>query len=514
MHNASRTLTNLYFDSVVLMGAAARVKALDGVTEAAFFMGTPANKHLLASVGLASPEVEAAGTGDTLLCVAAANAALAEAALDDAVAALLGKKKAMQSSGADQARPRGLTGALREAQAHGGANLALISLPGRYVESEAMRALKRGLNVFIFSDNVALETEVRLKSEAVARDLLCMGPDCGTAWIGGVGVGFSNEVPRGRVGIISASGTGLQAVACLLAAQGEGVSHGIGVGGRDLSREVEGRMTLLALRKLQDDASTEAIIIISKPPATQTLRRLEQALAAASKPVVVACLGAAEHTGGRNVWVSTLADAVGAMLATLRKNPWQPATFSDVRQVRDIAARVGGAAHGKALLGLFTGGTLAHEAELIVQPLLGEVVYGDETAIDRSRHCILDLGDDQYTQGRPHPMIDPLPRSELLSRKGGNAGVVLFDLVLGRCSHPDPAEPLAAAMHGLRTRLGQATPVFVGAIVGTEGDRQNIAQQQATLRDAGAIVLPDNAQASRLAAVLLAPERADALLAA
>ena len=513
MYKACRILADAYFDSVVLMGAAARIKSRDGVKEAAFFMGTPANKKLLAAVGMTAPEVDAAAAGDTVLCVEADDASIAAAALDEAVAALLGRKQAAGATEAGRARPRGLGGALREAEAGGGANLALISLPGRYVESEAMRALKRDLNVFIFSDNVPLDAEVRLKSEAVARDLLCMGPDCGTAWLGGVGLGFCNEVPRGGIGIISASGTGLQAVACMLAAQGEGVSHGIGVGGRDLSREVEGRMTLLALRRLQRDAGTEAIVIISKPPAPETLRRLEGALASIDKPVVIACLGAAAREAGRHLWVSTLADAVGATVARLRELPWRAAAFTDIESARETAARLGGASRGKPLLGLFTGGTLAHEAEIIVQPFLGEMAYGDESAIERGRHGILDLGDDQYTQGRPHPMIDPQPRADLLRRHGDKAGVVLFDLVLGRCSHHDPAEPLAGAMHDLRHRLGAAAPAFIGAVVGTDADAQNHGRQASRLREAGAIVLPDNAQAARLAALLVAPERAGALLA-
>jgi len=512
MPTACRILGDAYFDSVVLMGVAARIKSRPGIREAAFFMGTSANKRLLAAVGMTSPDVEAANAGDTVLCVETEDAAQATTALDEAVAALMGKKQAADESKAGQARPRGLCGALREAQAKDGANLALISLPGRYVESEAMRALKRGLNVFIFSDNVPLDAEVRLKSEAVARDLLCMGPDCGTAWIGGVGLGFSNEVPRGRVGIIAASGTGLQAVACMLAAQGEGVSHGIGVGGRDLSREVEGRMTLLALQRLQQDAGTEAIIIASKPPAPEPLRKLENAIASLTKPVVIACLGAAERHMGKNVWVSTLADAVGATVAGLRKMPWQPAAFSDARSVHDAVMRLGSSARGKPLLGVFTGGTLAHEAEIVLRPFLGEVSYGDESAIEAGRHCILDLGDDRYTQGRPHPMIDPQPRADLLDAQGAKAGVVLFDLVLGRCSHADPAEPLASAMRSLRSRLGDSAPAFVGAVVGTTEDSQNLALQTSKLRDAGAIVLPDNAQAARLAALLVAPQSAGALL--
>lgn len=513
MHKACRVLADAYFDSVVLMGAAGRVKSMQGVREAAFFMGTPANRRLLAAAGFGLPEVEVAGAGDTVLCVEAADATAAAAALDDAVSALLGRKRA-SDSGTNRARARGLSAALREAQAQGRANLAVISVPGRYVESEALRAIRRGLNVFIFSDNVPLGAEVRLKTEALARGLLCMGPDCGTAWIGGIGIGFSNEVPRGRVGVISASGTGLQAVACMLAAQGEGVSHGIGVGGRDLSSEVAGRMTLLALTRLQDDEGTEAIIIISKPPAADTLQRLERALQSVTKPVVVACLGAEGRGIAHGLSVATLADAVDATVARLRGQAWHAAPFANPSAVRDIVARLGSTAKGKPLLGLFTGGTLAHEAEIIVQPLLGEVDYGDEAAIEKGRHCILDLGDDQYTQGRPHPMIDPLPRAELLDRQGAKAAVVLFDLVLGRCSHPDPAQPLASAVRRLRDRMGTSAPVFVGAIVGTQADSQNLGRQAAQLAEAGAILMPDNAQAARLAALLLAPERAGALLAA
>jgi FdrA protein len=212
--------------------------------------------------------------------------------------------------------------------------------------------------------------------------------------------------------------------------------------------------------------------------------------------------------------VPTLADAVAATLAGLRGTARQSAAFSDPEFARDTLARLGGATRGKALLGLFTGGTLAHEAEVVLRPLLGELAYGDENAIELNRHCILDLGDDQYTQGRPHPMIDPAPRAELLARHGGKAGVVLFDLVLGRCSCPDPAGALVGAIRGLRDRLGPGAPVFLGGVVGTAADPQNLAQQEAKLRDAGAILLPDNAQASRLAALLLAPECADRLLSA
>ena len=508
MSKAVVVLQDAYFDSVVLMGAASQVKKRPGMVEVAFFMGTEANKVLLGNVGLRLPEVDAATPADTILAVEAEDEAKAAQALEEAQEVLSGKRKTAE---AQQTLPRSLGGAIRQTE---GANLAVISVPGRYAEAEALRALTSGLNVFLFSDNVAVESEVRLKKEAVQRGLLCMGPDCGTAWINGVGIGFSNAVPRGRVGLISASGTGAQAVACRLAENGEGLSHCLGVGGRDLSLEVGGLMTLQALRMLEADAATEAILIISKPPHPAVLARLEDALRGVRKPVVVACLGARPRVEGNVCWVSWLAEAADTLTARLRGKPAEggaalPA-FDDPEAIRALLAQRAGAAG--PLLGVYVGGTLAHEGELAVNAQLGETVaFGDENALARGRSVIVDLGDDMYTQGRPHPMIDPSLRNDYLLRalKAG-AGVVLFDVVLGRCSHADPAGVFVEAMEEA-ARRGQR-PVFVGSVVGVEDDAQRLGRQVATLRAAGAVVLNNNAQAARLAALLASPQRRVAFL--
>lgn len=503
MDDHVRVIPDTYFDSVVLMGVAARAKSSAGVREAAAFMGTPANKALLVAAGFDLSGVDNAGTGDLIVAVSAESSEIADSAAADAIDSLLGKKRTTASDGVGTpAPPRSLAGAIRRiATRDARADLAVISLPGAYVETQAMLALKRGLHTFIFSDNVPVDAEVRLKTEAVERGLLCMGPDCGTAWIGGVGIGFSNEVPRGGIGLISASGTGLQAVACGLAAGGEGVSHGIGVGGRDLSAEVGGRMTLQALAMLEDDPATEMIVIISKPPAPETLPVLEKAVAAVTKPVVVACLGAPEHTDGDVVWVSTLSDAVEATLAVRQGRARSRADFTEPDRVAELVAGV--AVRRGPLLGLFTGGTLAHEAELILEGTLGNVAYGDESALSRGEHSILDLGDDQYTQGKPHPMIDPQARADRIRDDVDDAAVVLLDLVLGRNSHPDPSAPVVEAIDAARTRLGDQAPVFVASVTGTAADAQNRPRQEESLRAAGVLVLPDNAQATRLAAQLL-----------
>ncbi len=502
MQEAILVLKDMYFDSVMLMAAAARVKAEHGLDEAAFFMANPANRKLLAGAGFSPPEE--AGPGDVALAVRAADAAGAEKALAMARELLLAKKPAPSASGAGPVRPRGLLGAFRESDA----GLAVVSIPGQYVEAQAGLALSDGRHVFIFSDNVPLDAEIRLKKKAAAHGVLCMGPDCGTGWLDGYGVGFSNAAPRGRVGLVSASGTGLQAVACHLADLGEGVAQGIGVGGRDLSREVGGLMTLAALDLLNRDPATELVIVISKPPAPEVMARLREAAAGMNKPVVLCCQGAAGAPHPNLTWTATLAGAARAAADRLAGRPAATGDFDDPDLVRRLAAEH--ARPGGLLFGAYTGGTLAHEAETLLAPLLPDLAYGEESALAEGRPAILDFGDDQYTQGRPHPMIDPSSRSENMLRlaAGGKAGVVLFDLVLGRCSHPDPAGEFAKVMKRLEAASGGKKPVFVGAVAGLDGDVQNRSRQIETLRRAGALILPDNAQAVRLAALLTKPELA------
>jgi FdrA protein len=246
-----------YRDSMVLMRVAEALRALPGVREAAALMGTPANHELLTEAGLATSETRDAAPGDLMIAVQAETEAAADAGLAEVERILDERRSTVAPAG--QALPRTLDAALRLMP---DANLAAISVPGEYAAYEAQRALRRGLHVFLFSDNVSLDDEIALKRLAVERGLLCMGPDCGTAYVHGVGLGFANVVPRGRVGCVAASGTGLQAVVSRLAALGEGVSHGIGVGGRDLSAEVGGVMTMVGLEALAADAATEAIVVI------------------------------------------------------------------------------------------------------------------------------------------------------------------------------------------------------------------------------------------------------------
>jgi FdrA protein len=503
MPKRTEILPSFYQDSVVLMRLAREVRARPGVRQAAAFMGTPANRALLEETGLATSESRRARPEDLILTVDADTEADAERALAAARQLLTERRQAAETSSA--LRPRTLDSALRVLP---DANLVAISVPGGYARFEAMRALKRGLHVFLFSDNVPVPDEVALKREAVSRRLLCMGPDCGTAYLNGTGIGFYNVVPKGRIGCVAAAGTGLQAVASGIAALGEGISHGIGVGGRDLSADVGGLMTLFALDALASDRATEAIVLISKPPHATVLPRLEEAIARTGKPTIACILGATPPRGSAACWVDTLDAAADAAVAQVARRPWASRTFRDPDAARERLDRIlsGGRLADRAILGLYTGGTLAHEARLLLGTLLAS------TAAFR----VLDLGDDEYTVGRPHPMIDPQTRTDVIAKIGESpeCGVLLLDLVLGRGSHPNPAAPLAAAVHEAQSRARAAGRrlVAVASVVGTEGDPQGLAAQRAQLEASGIEILPTNAEAARLAALLVKPELRTALL--
>jgi FdrA protein len=493
---------SFYRDSVALMRVAEALRARPGVREAAALMGTPANHELLDAVGLVTADTASATPGDLILSVAAVDEDVATAALEAALTLLGEDPRALPSAGV--APPRTLEGALARAPA---SNLVSISVPGAYATVQARRALQRGRHVFLFSDHVPLADEVALKQLAASRRLLCMGPDCGTAYVAGVGLGFANVVAPGRVGCVSASGTGLQAVVARLDALGEGISHGIGVGGRDLSLSVGGLMTLLALDLLAGDDATEVIVLISKPPAPEVLPVLEVALARTGKPVVVCCLGACPRASGRMTWVATLDDAAEAAAAALHGRGWAdraPHEPADIHARLDRLARGGQLGH--TLLGLYTGGTLAHEARLVLEPALGQI-GASLGGTDPGGHRIVDLGDDEFTVTRPHPMLDPEFRAACVREAGRSAaiGVVLVDLVLGRAAHENPGRVLADAVHEARRTAEKdgRTLVVAGSVVGTAGDPQGLARQTAMLEAAGVELFGSNAQAARFAGLVL-----------
>jgi FdrA protein len=454
---ANRVERGRYMDSVALMRVSRRLETLPGVQAAALMIGSPSNKALLRDAGLLAAEGEQASANDLLIAVRALDALTAAGALDLAVEQL--SQPAAPTGAESLARARSLPGALARLPQ---ANLALISVPGEFAAYEARKALARGLHVLLFSDNVPLEEEAGLKRFAAEKNLLLMGPDCGTALIAGTPLAFANAVPRGDIGIISASGTGLQEVSTLIARMGGGISHGIGVGGRDLDERVGALGTLAAIDALEGDPSTAKIVLISKPPARAIAQRVLARVQRCAKPCVVCFLGH-ESSG-------TLRDAAEEIMG---------------RKLEGLALAALPSAKGLRVHGLYCGGTLCAEAELIFRRkgLTG--------------HQFVDLGDDQYTRGRPHPMIEPEIRNAHIARAVADpqVGVLLVDVVLGYGAHESPAAVLRMNDFG-------AKPV-VASVTGTDQDPQVWSRQVALLREAGVLVAASNAHAAELAAYLV-----------
>jgi FdrA protein len=480
-----------YADSVTLMRVSADVRQADGVQAALIAMATELNLDLLLAMGFRPPPGVQAD--HLLIAVRASDDSALSSALA-AVDAALSAAPADSRGAAQSLPPRTTSAAVRV----GGPGLALISVPGRYAFAEAMDALDAGCDVMIFSDNVPVEQEIVLKDIAAQRDLIVMGPDCGTAIVGGIGLGFSHTLAAGPVGLVAASGTGAQQILCLLDHAGAGVSAAIGVGGRDLSAAVSGRSARAALTALDADPGTELIVVVSKPPAAEVAALLREFADGLATPVQFTLIGPGEPdlTAATETALRTLRLAVPEWPSWPgRTAPGQPA---------------GG------LRGLFAGGTLCDEAMVIATERLGPIWSNiplrpdlrvasraltappSATGTTATRHVMIDFGDDELTAGRAHPMIDQTLRLERLAAEAADPGVsvVLLDVVLGHAAHPDPAAELGPAIAAARARGELAVVV---SLIGAASDPQDPARQAAALQAAGAHVFASNAAATRFA---------------
>ena len=508
-----------YVDSVVQMSASRAMMDVDGVEWAAAAMGTPANLETLAGRGFDLDGVEATAN-DCFLAVQAASDASGDTALEVGEAALAGGPGGGPGGPAGPGapeRPRSLGEAV---DALGGAaNLAIVSVPGDYAALEAHKALSAGMHVLLFSDNVPLEEEVELKERAEQTGLLVMGPGAGTAMLGGTGLGFANVVSarngdadadsRPGVGVVAAAGTGAQEVMSLLDRGGARVTAVIGVGGRDLSETVGGRMARSGLRALRDDPGTDAVLLVSKPPSEGVARAV--LAEAGGKPAVAALIGLAEPvpTPAGVELASTLEGGATTLLAALGLPPL------DLDGGLRAAVEAGLAqlpAERTLVRGLFSGGTLCYEALVILSGILGPVYSntpickGWGLPAPEGAHVCLDLGEEEFTKGRPHPMIDPEARIEHVRIEGGrpDVAVVLLDVVLGYGAHDDPTGRLAPVCADIRA--GGRGPAVVAYVLGTDADPQGLTRQRATLAEAGCIVPPTAGRAA-LAAAALATRR-------
>lgn len=497
-----------YYDSVFLMLINQDVKKTEGITEAVVAMGTEMNRALLADMEMSSAEVESATANDLIIALDGATEASLDAA-EQAVHTLLQKKSGTRE---EAFRPNSLDTAIDVLP---DANLALLSIPGRYVAREARKALERGLNVMIFSDNVPLQDEIALKRLARERGLLLMGPDCGTAIINGKPLAFADVVRRGPIGVVAASGSGLQELTCCIDKAGGGVSQAIGTGGRDVREEVGGITMLMGIEALSADPATTVITIIAKPPAESVVDASLEALRRAGKPAVVHFIGARRRDDdGLIRFAPSLEDAAAMAVELAGGRAYRGEDFSlpPERIAEIVAAESGRLGPGqKYVRGLFAGGTLAEEAIFVLQGALGTVYSNvhpdpagrlDDPTVSRE-HSIIDLGDDTFTVGRPHPMIDVSIRNEQLEKEvaRGDMALLLLDCVLGYGAHEDPAgamkESITAARHAA-VAAGGYLPV-IASVTGTDGDPQGLSAQRRTLEELGCVVMPSNVQAARLA---------------
>jgi FdrA protein len=493
----------IYHDSLTLMRLTRDLELVTGVRRVAVIMATPYNRALLRDAGLLTPDGDRASANDLLIAVEADEIGAVHVGVQAAEAALSPSRSSALSAQPIH-RPRTLQAGL---QMLDGANLALISVPGLYAGVEAMKALRAGLHVMLYSDNVSMDTEVELKRLALGRDLLMMGPDCGTAIINGVPLGFANAVPRGRIGLAAASGTGLQEVSCLIAATGEGISQAIGAGGRDLSDQVGGLMMTRALEILDIDPQTEVICMLGKPPGPMTWEHLQARLVQLRKPCIVHFSGVAAGAGCSWYPAATLEDAALGAVALARGTGPEPSEFSissaAIECVVEDATRSMRPCQ-RFVRGLYAGGTLAYEALSLMRAKLSTVHLNGLK--EGEGHYIVDLGDDRFTVGRPHPMLDGTLRRDwiLHAAQDSSTAVILLDVILGYGTHPDPVGELLPVLQRA-TRQAQVAGrhlAVVASVCGTEQDPQRRSLQVDALRTHGVIVMPSNAQAARLAALI------------
>ncbi|HLB16487.1 MAG TPA: acyl-CoA synthetase FdrA [Burkholderiales bacterium] len=505
---AARVKPNFYKDSVALMRISQEVLGRAGLARVSLLMGTPANKDILGQADLLAPELAGASPADLMVLVDGDEAALVPAL--EAIEVALAGGDAKARTDRTEIAPRSI--AMGVAQL-GRATLAQISVPGPYAAAEALKALKAGLHVFLFSDNVPLAEELAVKRLAARKGLLVMGPDCGTAILNGVPLGFANAVRRGAIGLVGASGTGMQEVSCRIHALGEGVSHAIGTGSRDVYEEVGGTTLVAGLELLGRDPATRVITIVSKPPAPSVAERALAAARATGKPTVCLFLGAKLDGGGNLHPVATLEQAAATAVALARGGGLADPGRSGAPAASTFPKL---ARSQRNLRGLYSGGTYCTEAQLVWRdagleawsnaPLEKKLALPH--AAPSRGHTAIDLGADEFTVGRPHPMIDFAARVERLGVEARDPSVaaIVLDVVLGYGAHPDPAGALAPAVGEARAvaaREGRGLMV-IGFVCGTEDDPQRLASQAAKLAEGGMVLASGSTAAAELAARVVA----------
>jgi succinyl-CoA synthetase alpha subunit len=501
---------NTYFDSVTLMGITKRLASLEGVLNLSVSMGSDLNKALLRDSGMSTPEAEAATPNDLIISFCLEDEENTAQLFESIEKGLVNRNK----GGASKAKPVGIKSALN---ASPDANMVVISLPGEYAVLEAKRALQQDLHVMMFSDNVSIEDELMLKSLAHQKGLLMMGPDCGTAIINRKALCFANVVNQGRVGVIGASGTGTQEITVLLDQYGYGVSQVIGTGGRDLSKNINAIMMCDALQALAQDPGTDLIVLVSKPPEVSVAEKVSHLAKQAGKPVVVCFLseGISRASDANLHFANTLEEGAQKAVALLNTSAKVAPVAVDTALVAELSNKLD--AGQKYVRGVFCGGTLTDEARIIFKnqcpdlPCYSNVAKKPEEKLvnpnESVKNSFVDMGDDAFTVGKPHPMIDPTLRNLRLIQEAVDpqTAVILLDIVLGFGSNEDPAgvtlEGIEAAKKAAQQQGREV--IFVGYVLGTDKDPQIMKLQMQKLESAGVILGKNNAHAARIAAAII-----------
>ncbi len=502
---------NQYYDSVFLMGISKRLSEVGGVRQNAVLMGSDSNKGLLSSIGIHDAEIDAAQPNDLIVAVIADTQQIADGVLGELDKYLAGGMPVSVTS-----NPHSLQEGLAQKP---NADLAVISIPGEYAAREARHALEAGLNVFLFSDNVSTQDELELKQLASGKNLLVMGPDCGTSLIGGVGIGFANVVRRGPIGVIGAAGTGLQEFTSQVHNAGFGISHAIGTGGHDLSDEIGGLTTFTALAALEANPQTQVIVVISKPPGHRTLTRLLERFEACPKPVIGCFLGmriASQDQSGMFQPAHTIDEAVRLAISSLGgKDTHEESVFSN-EEAEWIARETSSwSSEQKYLRGVFAGGTFCYQAQQILRD--ADITVQSNAPLDSKDkledsdcsigHTIVDMGADEYTVGRPHPMIDGMLRKQRIHTEACDpqTAILFVDFILGYNASMDPVgdllEAILEAKQAAKSHNRHLT--VVASVCGTDGDPQILNMQITMLREAGVFVFQSNAKATSFCAALL-----------
>lgn len=486
---------NTYFDSVSLMTLSTRANSIEGVKQVNVAMGTAMNKDVLKNVGLYTEEVETAGKGDLMIVVESREGYDLDELVKKVEEAMMRKNENKETADIVYSS---VEAAVQENE---NANLAVISVPGAYAARVARKALNQGLHVMMFSDNVSLEEEISLKKEAHEKGLFVMGPDCGTAIINGQGLCFANKIRKGKIGIVAASGTGAQEVSVRIHDFGGGVSQLIGTGGRDLSEAVGGIMMLDGMRALAEDEGTEIIVLVSKPPAKAVAEKIYKEVKKISKPVVICFIGGNKEeieASGAYYGKTTKQAALQAVILSGVPEETINKHALNLPLIEEVKAKLN--PQQKYIRGLFCGGTICEEVTSLVREKYSDVysnlskdpAYKLSHTDESKAHTFIDFGDDQFTQGKPHPMIEPSLRLERIVKEARDpeVGVIALDIILGYGSHEDPVEvtlPAIREAKAIAEKEGRHIEIL-GFVLGTELDPQNFDLQVKKLMDAGVTI--------------------------